>query len=300
MAIPGSKPQFEIRAKVRIGEKKQKGGKEFPSSTDYFLSDDPFFQGVVGQEKPNALRIQFPHETAGDNFSSGLELWQGQMLLCYTKGEPAADPIAYRKRTIIPRGQKEPVSTILASDVARGAVMGNDRQPLTCRARECPLFKKKDGCKPMGRLVFFIDGDTTGSVWEVDTKSFNSVERIEAALSVASRRGDLRGRTFELSVHMERKGTSRFPLLSLKEVEVPTAIDTEADVNAVSAFQVIEKLTADGEEPRKILAAALDEYRPEWRTDQAYIDRIKEIGPEAALAALHGRLKVRLPVEAEA
>ena len=84
MPIPGTRPQHEVVAKVRVGEKVMRGGKELPSSTDHFVCDDDEFVSVVGNNAKEIL-VYLPDEE--DSFTSGLEWWQGQMLACYSKGE---------------------------------------------------------------------------------------------------------------------------------------------------------------------------------------------------------------------
>jgi hypothetical protein len=127
------KPNYDVRAKVRIGEKKVSAkGKEYPSATDYFLCDDEEFQRLY-PGKPKELRILLPFAAPADAFSTGLEAWKGKVLSCYSKGE-GDPPLAYRKTGIggLP----------LEGETIRGEPMGKgkERTPITCRFRECPVF----------------------------------------------------------------------------------------------------------------------------------------------------------------
>ncbi len=269
MPIPGLKANYEVRAKVRIGlKKKTAGGKEFPSSVDYFICDDPEFAALG--DKPREVLIRLPFATAADNFTTGLEFWRGKQLTCYSKGEPESSPIAYRVESMVKPG-----------DVLRGEKMGRgaERQPITCGFRDCEFFKSKD-CRPMGRLQFFLDGGRTDAVLQIDTKSWNTIEGIEATIGSAAAAGDLRGRLFKLSVRMEQKGNQRFPVVSLTE-EVEVKINSESDVAKADALVALAGAIERGESPediRPLLAAALDNTNPNWRDNPGFIERIKEVG----------------------
>jgi hypothetical protein len=279
VAIPGLKAKYEIREKVRIGERRRSsGGKEYPAATDYFVSPDPEFvaREQLAGGKLSSLRVVLPFDELEDNFSTGLEWWVKKRsasvstLACYTKG----DGTALRMPGMLDEGQ-EPIGP------ARG---GQGRLPIVCGFRECPIFKRGD-CKPMGRLVFFLEGGATDRALELDTKSWNSIERLTAALSGARLRGPLLGRVFELSVAFESKGANRFPLLSLKEVGVK--INSDSDVDKVEGLLAIER---NIDQPANVqLAAYLDETMPDWREREDVIDRIKSIGAEAALASVKAR-----------
>lgn len=278
MGIPGrTLEQLEPRAKVKIGEKrKSQRGNDYPAAVDYFVSDDIYFEKLYGDGgKPKALRISLAYADVDSNFSTGLERWltkkggSGQVLTCYTK-DSGRDPIALRLTDFVQEG-----------DVKRGAERGQ-RTPITCGADACPWFKDKS-CKPMGRLVFFLEDDPNVQPLQLDTKSWHSIERVAAYLTSARRRGPLNdpGRLFELSVAFESKGTSRFPVLAITEVNLPISDNADVDL-AELCVQAHQATTVN--EARVALAALLDAMRPGWRDDQAYIDRIKEVGVDVALA----------------
>ena len=270
MAIPGLKAKYEVRGKVRIGEKRTaSSGREYPAATDYFVSDDPEFPAG----KPKTLRIILPHAEVEDCFSTGLEWWTKSKaatkstLACYTKG----DGVALRKTQMMD-----------ADDVVRGEPVGNDRTPITCRFRECPQFGHN--CKPMGRLIFFLEDGATDQVLQIDTKSWNTIERLTAALQGARMKGSLLGRKFDLSVAFEQKGTNRYPVLSIQEVGVN--IDSEADVNRAEGYIAIERTKDQGGDERAQLAAYLDQTIPGWRQREDVIERIKSVGVSQALATI--------------
>ena len=280
MAIPGLTAKYEVREKVRIGEKRQSGAKSYPAATDYFVSPDPEFAAreQLAGGRLSTLRIVLPHADVEENFSTGLEWWvksrtaERSTLACYTKG----DGEALRMPQMLDEGQQP-------TGPARGQ---QGRLPIVCAFRECPIFKRKD-CKPMGRLLFFLEGGATDRVLELDTKSWNSIERLTAALTGARLQGPLTGRVFDLSVAFESKGANRFPLLSIKEVNVQVA--SPADVETAEALLAIERAAAAGGSVKQQLAAGLDVEMPDWRERQDVIDRIKEIGPEAALEKFKAR-----------
>jgi hypothetical protein len=246
MAIPGSKPRIEATAKIRIGVKKKTAtGKEYPSAVDYFVGD-----GIDGE--PKQLDVQFVHEELEDVFATGLEWWikskaGRNTLACYTK-DGGDEPTAYRLDGMLDEGQE-----------AIGPPMGHGRLPIRCPSRACPHLKDKK-CKPMGRLVFTIPsvGD---QIYQLDTKSWNSVEKLAGALLYARRSGPLNnGRWFVLGVEMVTKGSDRFPVLSLR----PALVDTRG--------QLIAALRAAGRDP----------------ASPAVVEWVQGLGVEAALSRLKG------------
>lgn len=286
MAIPGLRPTFEIKAKVRIGEKKKTrdGKKEFPSSVDYFICDDPEFQRVVGGESKQ-LRIYLPFQHAADNFSTGLEWWQGKLLACYSKGEvEGGKPVALRRASMEKNGQT--VNLLAGAELISLEVVGQDRRKIVCPVRECPILKRKD-CKPMGRLQFWIDGiDKRPGVYQLDTKSWNSIENLEATLSQYP---DLRGVPFVLRVEFTQRGRDRFPELYL---EAEVEIKTEADVVLADALVQLRG-SLDREDAEHVLKVAivnvLEQTTPGWRDNDELIARLKDIGAAQAAKNLLDR-----------
>lgn len=303
MAIPGLTPSLDLRAKVRTGEKREvvKNGKtiSFPASTDYFICDEPDFKRVCG-DRPKELTVSLPFERPEDNFSTGLEQWAGAMLVCYTKGEDSGQghAIAYRKATMKKAGRD--VNLLDGFKTLTDTPMGNDRRLVACFGRDCHMMKVKDGCKPMGRLQFFIKGiDPRLGVYQLDTKSWNTIEKIEGFLSLI---GDPRGQELTLRVEMWQRGTSKFPVVTLEgvnsEVDIETEgvnvkVDTAHDVAIADVLALLHKALWSGtdsptDDVKPQLASALDLTNPGWRDNPAFIDRIKEIG---AVEAAKGLLK---------
>ena len=207
MALPGGGPRHPVRAKVRCGIKRGK----LPASVDWFLSDDRELSLLFG-DKPGRLRVWLPYAEPEANFSSGLEWWRGKQLACYSK-DGGSDPAAYRLGSLVDK-----------DDTVRSArTFGQGRKAISCRFRECPHFGKNAGnkeCRPMGRLVFWLDGGTRDKgVFQLDTKGWDTITQAEAFLEQAALRGDLRGRPFELAVRIDKKGNKHFPIITLSEVE---------------------------------------------------------------------------------
>ena len=275
MAIPGHDTKYEVRAKVRIGKKM--GAR--PASVDHFLSDDPELTNLFGSE-PKQIRIRFPYQDADEAFSTGLEWWVktnkgANQLACYTKGErEGLEDVALRLPPYV-----NPEDKVLGET-------NSGRVKIVCPNRACPIFKEKKKCKPMGRLIFFLDGGRTDKMLELDTKSWNSIEKLEPVLQAA---GDLRGRVWTLSVAFESKGNKRFPVLSIEEADV-VQVNTPQEVTKADALlPLLAAATDEGADDaavRSALATALDVTNPGWRDNQAFIDRIKEVGVRPAAEGL--------------
>jgi hypothetical protein len=262
-------PKLETRAKVRVGEKI--GTR--PASTDYFICPDEEFARLCG-DKPKAIRIEFPYSEAADNWNAGLEWWTkvrggASKLACYTK-DGGDKPVAERMEPFFSEEKWEEVV---------GPMHGDNRLPILCPARSCPQ-QEAGVCKPMGRLVFFLDGGRRDEALQIDTKSWYSCEELTKAMDAAMRRKpNLVGRTFELSVEMKTKGTSRFPVLYLKEINV--------EVNTASDVELADALVTLGNNPTRAgLAAYLDAARPGWREKEEFTARIREVGVDEAIKSI--------------
>jgi len=280
MAIPGTRPDLPVRAKVRIGEKrKAANGKEYPAATDHFVSEDPSFLLIAG-DNPKQLRIVLPFAKPEENFSTGLEYWRGKQLTYYSKGE-GDPPLAYRVE-----------SEVKDWDTVRGEKMGRDRIPVTCRVRDC-VFLKDKACKPMGRLQFFLAGDARDKgVYQIDTKSWNTIEKIEPFLTMI---GDPRERVLLLSVEMVQKGRDKYPVISL-EVE-PVEVNTPEDAKLADALIALDKAVQADAAPdmddmrtKLALTALLDITNAGWRQNPDFVQRIKDVGATAAAKKMLERL----------
>jgi hypothetical protein len=269
MAIPGLRPKFEVRAKVRIGEKrKSANGKEYPASLDHFVCDDPEFARLCG-DKPKSITILLPFAEPDANFSTGLEWWRGKQLTCYSKGDTIRGiPVAYRVESMVGEDQ------VLSEEMK-----GKERRQILCPVRDCEFLKKKD-CKPMGRLQFILPGlDPSGGVFQMDTKSWNAIEQIEGLLSVL---GDPRGRPLTLKVDMVQKGRDKFPVISLEvqDMEVNTLEEADEADAQTAAIAELDKAVTDtdpsDQEIKVAMAALLDITHTGWRDRPDFIEAMKK------------------------
>lgn len=267
MALPGGTGEHQIAGKVRIGKKQ--GGRA--TSVDHFIFPDDSLSALVG-EKPSELIVRFVDSEPSLAFATGLEWWVAKngvnTLACYTK-DGGDDPTALRYRPYLDQ-----------DDEKRGAEVGNQRQPIACRFRECPHFKAAKQCGPVGRLTFQLENDPERRVWRLDTKSWNTVEAIEPVLA---RYGDgLHRHVFRLTVAFESKGQKRFPVIRIEEVQME--INTEADVAKADALVALTGALERGEDSARVmLADYLDATRPGWRDNAELVDRILAVGPEVAV-----------------
>jgi hypothetical protein len=283
LAIPGSTTtKIEIRAKVRVGEKfTARSGKELPRSTDHFICDDP--------EVPDGcsdLVIELPHAEPDDAFRTGLEWWQGKVLACYSD-EGGADPTAFRVSAL--KLKDKTLSYLDADDEVRGEPVGQGRTPIACRFRQCRHFganADNQQCRVKGRLTFLIPGGRTDQALQFETKGWNTIEQISSTLAACRRSGPLNapGRKFVLSVRMETKGTSKFPVVTITEdrLEVETAQDIPLADALVQLRRVVEEEGATDAEIKLRIAAALDITNAGWRESQEFIvamqKRVEELG----------------------
>jgi hypothetical protein len=227
--------KLEARAKIRVGKKTERG---YPTSTDYFLSpDDPELEQLFGSQ-PKAIRIRFPHADPAHVWSDGLEWWVKKrdanakpILACYTKGE-GDPPIALRVASFHTEGQH----------VTAGSPRSSGRQPIICTFRECPQFKLGlKGCRPVGRLQFFLHGGRTDQPLSFETKSWETIENVNRAFYNA---GDVSAHVFELTVAFEQRRDKRFPVVNL------TRVGADARPPADPRSRLIAALQDSGRDPR--------------------------------------------------
>ena len=287
MAIPGMKPVYDVRGKIRVGAKTEtvKNGKtiEFPKSLDHFVSDDPGFNNGA---RPTSLIVTFPFEKAEDNFSTGLEWWEGKLLVCYAKGEEiGGKPVAFRRASMKQKGQT--LDLLEGENILNPETVGTDRKRIECLSRGCSKMKAKS-CKPMGRLQFWIEGyDPADGVWQIDTKAWNSIEKIEGFLA---QQGDCRGKRFKLVVKMEQSGTKKFPVIHLERLEVE--VNSPKDAALADACIALHKVLDGGTEQdvKVALVVVLDITTPNWRGNEALIDKLKEVGAVNAAKSMLEKL----------
>jgi hypothetical protein len=260
MAIPGAGTQIDPVGKIRIGEKAGKGAR----SIDHFRANEPLFAELCPGDPSEIEIVLIDAPGVEPAWSSGMEWWVQKdginKLACYTK-DAGDNPTAFRLRPYL-----DP------EDEPRGEIVGQNRQPIGCRFRECRHFGKQ--CKPIGRLTFYIASDAEKRPWRLDTKGWYSIENLEQALAKAPT-----VKTWKLSVSFQTKGQKRFPVLRM---EPSVLIQNEADVAKADALVALAHALDTGQ-ARMGLADYLNATRPGWRAEEALIDKIQEIGPEQAI-----------------
>jgi hypothetical protein len=204
-----------VRGKVKVGEKSAAG---YPTSTDYFVCDDPEF--VALYDRPTEIRVALPYAEAANCFVTTLEAWKGSVLACRSND----GKVAYRKTD---------------EDVGDGTerfAVDQDPREITCLHQNCPWFlQDKNGCKTHGRLRFFLaDGTNRSAVLEFGTKGYGSIEGIAAAIGLAGRMGDCTLATGTLRVEMRQKGNKRFPVVSLElDGQQASSVDEADEVERI-------------------------------------------------------------------
>ena len=133
-------------------------------------------------------------------------------------------------------------------------------------------------------------------VYQFDTQSWNSIEKIEGTLQ---RFPDPRGVPFLLRVTMVSNGTSRYPVVSLEAQMSPTETPPEHDKAYVDLCVKAGYLLdgdgnlADGktlDEARLMLSLLITHKYPGWMQDarlkKVIVDRVEVVGVVPAMAKM--------------
>lgn len=203
-------PRFEVRAKVRVGEK---DARDLPRSTDYFVCRDEEFQSLYGMQA-SSIRVLLAYPTAELCFVQTLENWNRSVLFCRSND----GKVAYRR----------------TSD-GRSFDVNADPVEIACPHRNCEFYRVQNGCKETGRLRFFLEAGTNRSaVLEFGTHGYGSLASLAATVGLGARLGDLTLAPGTLSVAMEVKDRKRFPVVTL-ELDAARSSDV-SEVDEVKAI----------------------------------------------------------------
>jgi len=150
--------------KIHLGVKKQNAkGVEHPSATDYFVCPDEL-QKIYGKE-PRELPVLIPVEDA--------EYWASQYYRCYS-----------RTRGLVCKGDGEKCNRMV--DTKTGALANRDstevvwKVDMPCEGRECGDYQGKK-CQETMCLQFLLPEAPGLGVWQIDTRSINSIRNINSA-----------------------------------------------------------------------------------------------------------------------
>lgn len=186
--IPDLRVEVPIRAKVRTGIKDSRG---YPKATGQFHSTDADFQQAL--EGATSLTVRFPFTTADECLRTSLELWQGSTLKCWCNDTHTAH---------------------------RRDMQGN-WATAECGYTECKQWTngKGNGCGAVGRLRFIIPELHPNAVWQLDTKSWNTISKCMGALTYMQPINPVQ--LFELKVNEEKTQTGKFFYLTLHPLASP-------------------------------------------------------------------------------
>ena len=253
--------------KVRLGIQvpNKRGNGTHPEAVDYFVTDDDEngrrLRELLGTDEPRSIPIAFPVDDPAQFARHHLELWGGGGRKCYGDGEQAVavvDVEAYERWA-----SSGVARAALAPDLwASSRVFEDSEDPPQQRripcfgagyedAPACPMYGPS-GCGPSMHLQFVIRGFPGLGVWQLDTGSAMSIERVlsfvdllRAAtgghvawipLTLSLEPMKVRGRTFyilhlDAEQHLEElralEGSAASSLLALPPASDEEAADSE-------------------------------------------------------------------------
>lgn len=163
--------------KIRLGEKRQKDGREYPAALDHFnFSDVPFVEQVYGKNCRD-LEIMLPHEELDVFFPQARKAYRRSGLFCKCDDGETATRVRVGISDgagKVPKGQPmDPVGEAFLKETGEEVAIG-DMFELPCPAEECP-FTQQNFCKPIGRFLFLVPKVPRFGVYEISTTSFNSI-----------------------------------------------------------------------------------------------------------------------------
>jgi len=135
--------------KIRLGEKrKTTGGKEYPAETNHFVV--PKEVARIYGDKPTSLDILLPVENLEVVFPQAMKLYSTRGLMC-------------------------------AGDRETATFYNPERSEM--QTRLCPCDKADEDCKRLGSLKVILPAVSMGGIYQIDTRSFNSIVNINSVLA---------------------------------------------------------------------------------------------------------------------
>ena len=162
--------------KIRLGEKRQTDkGKVYPAALEYFRFDDDALEAfpkiaelyadpATGELAPKSLRIMFPSDDLGVIFPQAYKLYGSDgRLKCKGDGLDAVRMLCAQCGKMACKCNAEARETSV--------------QCVGCEHRDAD-------CKPMGSLMVLLPDISMAGVWQIDTKSINSIIDLNSGLDL--------------------------------------------------------------------------------------------------------------------
>jgi len=251
-----SRRSFERKGKVHLGYKKN--GKAY--SVDYFVfpEDADVCKSVLG-ENPNKITIQFPYSDWMSNVPQFRKMYGNSKLLCRGDGDTAS---WYGEAKNVPDDV----------DIQKKIESGVEYYAIKCPGDKCVYSndeidssgkRRQKRCSPVMNLVFRIPSiekvDGVIGIWQLDTKSINSIIKLNSSLELFSNILKSKGiafdeALFDLSVQFETsktKSSFKFPVLSIAINEktlssVPTSDNVSQAEDAVPNLLLTDSISLPG------------------------------------------------------
>ena len=135
--------------KIRLGEKKTtESGKEYPVETSHFVV--PGEVARIYGDQPNSLDILLPVENLEVVFPQAMKLYSTRGLICAGNRETA---------------------------------MFYNPTSANMEVKTCPCDKADEECKHLGSLMVILPKVCLGGIYQIDTRSFNSIVNINSNLA---------------------------------------------------------------------------------------------------------------------
>jgi len=156
--------------KIHLGFKDNNGTHEFPRETDYFVCPQEVHAVCGG--KPTELDIVFPVNSEAAVFPQAYKMYFGPTLVCKGDGESGVRIAGHLG------AQKDIVRGVIPADP-------NAMVEISC---PCPMLDKnakgRSNCNLVGSLSFMIPSVRIDGVYQIDTRSTNSILNLNSSLAL--------------------------------------------------------------------------------------------------------------------
>jgi len=192
--IPGitDRSRLPRLAKIRLGETRKSGDKDYPAALDHFsFVDCPEVEAVYGKECRELFPVIFPSDDEEITFPTARKAYGKSGLICACRDGLTA--------TRVVTGKKD--EQLEAYCKEHGLTMGEGEMiEMPCPGQDCP-WDQQDLCKPLGRLMFLLPQIPRFGFYEICTTSFNSMINVLSVIrSMKSIVGRVAGIPFALKL----------------------------------------------------------------------------------------------------